>query len=869
MFDIDGLDIQAQLQALERVDCEDSLYVFLRTLWRAVDPAPWTDGWAMQAIAEHLEAVTDGELRRLCINISPRSSKSSLCSVAFPAWVWAQEHRSPTSGPGVQFLHASYANQLAMRDSVKCRRLIESPAYQKMWGSRYKLTGDQNTKSRFGNDQGGERMITSVGAGVTGEGGNCLPGWSRVSTPRGPRPIEAIKVGDEVLAFDHSRGKVAMRRVLAVQSRDAEELYAIHTFSGYTVECTGSHPVFAAGRGYVCASRLGRGDRVLLERGAHDAAASDLRPVRQGIFEATVQRAESHRAEQPGCILQSAVQPNWTCAQEHEALRYLRQAAPASTFKGLFRRVPEAIGVESTQEENLSSLQSNFRQSIQRLLQFALRRYGSFRQDARGQQFAVQGNRALFQSVQSDAQDHHRAGWASLLRLWSDREDVSPPLRRNSVIASCPSHQRIQPRQSTREPDYDVRNVPQEVPSWALDDIDRIERRRCEPIRVYDIQVEGCRNFFAGGVLVHNCIIIDDPNAANEVSSEATIQSTLDWWTGTMSTRLNDPRTGAFVIIQQRLAENDLTGHILEKNQGEWQHLCIPARYERDRAFKTSIGWEDPRTVEGELFWPERFDEEQTKNLERELGPFLASGQLQQRPEPQGGGIIKRDWWRLWEAEAFPAFDYVLAALDTAYTTKTTNDYSALTVWGVFTQGTKAVPVRAIGKDGRPTYSERSYDEMSPKIMLMNAWQERLELHELVDKVAKSCKTLKVDKLLVENKAAGISVAQEIRRVYGYEEFGVQLHDPGNQDKVARLYSVQHLYAEGCIFAPNKEWAEMVITQVGQFPTGKHDDLVDTCSMGIRHLRDLGLLTRSAERMEEVQESLRYQGREPPPLYPA
>ena len=125
------------------------------------------------------------------------------------------------------------------------------------------------------------------------------------------------------------------------------------------------------------------------------------------------------------------------------------------------------------------------------------------------------------------------------------------------------------------------------------------------------------------------------------------------------------------------------------------------------------------------------------------------------------------------------------------------------------------------------------------------------------------------DVLLVENKAAGHSVAQELRRLYANEPFAVQLVDPKRQDKLSRLHSVAHLFAEGMIYAPNKMWADMVIHQVAQFPKAKHDDLVDTVSMAIRHLRDAGLLTRSVEWAAEVEYSMRYQGKPPPPLYPS
>jgi hypothetical protein len=95
------------LRDLEAHDYEDSLYEFMKAGWRYIDPNPFVDSWHLEAIALHLQAVCDGEITRLIINIPPRSAKSSLCSVAFPAWVWAQRYDSPTSGPGVPFMHAS------------------------------------------------------------------------------------------------------------------------------------------------------------------------------------------------------------------------------------------------------------------------------------------------------------------------------------------------------------------------------------------------------------------------------------------------------------------------------------------------------------------------------------------------------------------------------------------------------------------------------------------------------------------------------------------------------------------------------------------------------------------------------------------
>lgn len=537
LIDIGGrqIDAKAQLLDLDRADCEDSLAAFLRKGWKYMDPQPYKHGWHIDAIAEHLQAVVDGEIRQLIINVPPRHCKSLLTSVAFPAWTWAQSKLSPTSGPGVPFLYASYDNRLSLRDSVKCRRLIESPWYQSLWGTQFQLTSDQNTKGRFTNSVGGERLITSIGAGVTGEGGNI--------------------------------------------------------------------------------------------------------------------------------------------------------------------------------------------------------------------------------------------------------------------------------------------------------------------------------------------IVVDDPNSAGDIESEATIETTIEWWTTAMPTRLNDIETGAFVIIQQRLAMNDLTGHILENEVEGWTHLCLPGRYEKERAYSTTIGWEDPRTEEGELLWPERFSEESMKRLEVKMGPYKFAGQIQQRPSPKGGGIIKDEWWQVWPIQQpLPVFDHIFATLDTAYTADSMNDPSGLCVWGIFSGGHAAQASRLIGTDGRPMWNDRTYIETAPKIMLIDSWKARLELFELVQQVAHSAKRFKIDLLIIENKASGISVAQEIRRLYSSGNFGVQLFDPKNQDKTARLYSVQHLFAEGLVFCWETEPNRLVRDEVAMFPKAPHDEFVDCTSMAMRYARDAGMLTRAPERLEAL-ESLKAYPEKLLPLY--
>src|SRR5580704_15539552 len=141
---------------------------FVRQAWPIIEPlTPFVPGWHIDAIIDHLEAVTRGEIRNLLINVPPRHMKSLLVSVLWPAWEWIRH-------PERRWLFSSYAASLSIRDSIKCRTLIESPWYQSFWGDRFALASDQNTKTRFDNDRSGYRIATSVGGTATGEGGDRI-----------------------------------------------------------------------------------------------------------------------------------------------------------------------------------------------------------------------------------------------------------------------------------------------------------------------------------------------------------------------------------------------------------------------------------------------------------------------------------------------------------------------------------------------------------------------------------------------------------------------------------------------------------------------------------------------------------------------
>jgi predicted phage terminase large subunit-like protein len=438
---------------------------FVRQAWPVVEPATeFVSGWHLDAICEHLEAVTRGQIHRLLISVPPRHMKSLAVSVFWPCWEWITH-------PERRWLFCSYAAGLAIRDSVKCRRMVESPWYRRRWLDRFVLTSDQNEKSRFENDKAGYRIAIGVGGAATGEGG----------------------------------------------------------------------------------------DRV----------------------------------------------------------------------------------------------------------------------------------------------------------------------------------------------------------------------------------------------------VVDDPHNVREAESEIVRQSVLDWWDQVMSTRLNDPKRGAMVIVMQRVHENDLAGHVLQ--QGGYEELKLPAEYEGSQQV-TSIGWRDPRTEPGELLWPERFGQEEVEALKRTMGSYAAAGQLQQRPAPAAGGILKRHWWKFYRETPRP-FSEVIQSWDCAFKDTRTSDFVVGQVWG---------------RHGADKY-------------LLDQVRGRMDCPATIQAVKRlSEKWPQAQAKLVEDKANGPAVIATLK----HEIVGLIAVNPEGGKEV-RAHAVSPQIEAGNVYLPDPTiapWIGGFIDECAAFPNGAYDDQVDAMSQALVRL---------------------------------
>ena len=474
-----------------------SLCEFIRHAWPIVEPAtPFIWGWHLGAIAEHLEAVTRGDVHQLLINIPPRHMKSLAVSVFWPVWEWI-------SNPHRRWLFASYAQSLSTRDSVKCRRLIESHWFQSRWRDRFALTSDQNQKMRFDNNKTGSRIATSVGGSATGEGG----------------------------------------------------------------------------------------DRV----------------------------------------------------------------------------------------------------------------------------------------------------------------------------------------------------------------------------------------------------VVDDPHNVTDRESDSIRRATLDWWDQTMSTRLNDPKTGARVIVMQRVHEKDLSGHVLD--QGGYVHLCLPAEFDPSRICVTRLPWKDSRLIPGDLLWPERISESEISDFKLRLGPSGYAGQFQQLPAPAGGNRFKQEWFRYYRTIFVGAhggvpepgvrrtpLHYVLPGSHGTERRIPADDCTRFAVMDP--AGTEP------DQNSRPCYTVIQVWDVTPAhdMLLVHQYRAQVQTPDATDAAERIARQYEVEFMGVEKDGIGLGIVQALKRrnvtVKPIKARG---------SKEARSETAEIRMAAGQIYFPHgAPFLWDLEQELIHFPQGEYADQVDALAHAAR-----------------------------------
>ncbi len=309
-------------------------------------------------------------------------------------------------------------------------------------------------------------------------------------------------------------------------------------------------------------------------------------------------------------------------------------------------------------------------------------------------------------------------------------------------------------------------------------------------------------------------LIIDDPHSEQDALSELAMENAWDWYTSGPRQRLQPG--GAIVIVMTRWNTKDLTARLVKAQSSHkadrWEIIEFPAIL-----------------PSGNPLWPGFWKLEELLAVKASLSPQKWQAQWQQQPTNDEGAILKREWWKVWPSDQAPPVEYIIQSYDTAYSKKETADFSVITTWGVF-------------------YPDQ---DSGPNIILLDVTRGRWDFPELKRIAKEQYDQWSPDNVLIEAKATGITLQQELRRM----GIPVTMYSPGGrrsgQDKVSRAHSIAPILESGMVWAPDTDWAEELVEECAAFPNGDNDDMVDSTTQALMRFRAGNFISLLSDDLDE------------------
>ncbi len=809
-------------------DEQRSLETFTRRVFR-----PFQSAAHIRTLIAALEDAVETPDSRLIVTLPPRHSKSLNVSEHLPAWYLGRF-------PDKRIIAASHTASLSYTFSRRVRNKMDGPRWP---FPNVRVADDKGAVSAWdiAGHLGGYVSV-GVGGSPTGQGGNCFPAGTRVLTEYGMVDIQhlvRLQYQCKVLGLDHGTGSPVWRRIEAARELVSDDIYEITTTAGRSFRATGNHRVYLDQSGYREARLLRPGDRLavsvqsfredlpgvrsyegrarsILQGMRVESPNGDVRvPVcslRGGGGATPVRIPQDAIAWRTGSLLRRILSSRGdTTAQHggaHEVL-YLRQSDPTQPREILLGRLRETARTTTnacrSYMRHLRSIVSSGEPSHAVLLS-RMRECGARIADDWAGQLKLQGRNQLCAMVPGYASVDLGTRPASLRDVRARGSNVASAMEgtdNRQDEPACSSHRRECSQQLGWESHYSLRNLPQATPRIGTDTVAVVRRVHTGRIPVYDIQVAGCRNFFAEEILVHNCIIIDDPIRSQQDADSQTVRDALwEWYQGTLYTRLEPG--GSIVLTATRWHDDDLTGRLLDAQAhggDQWRHVHMPAISD-----------------DGTALWPERWSVAALERIRQAVGSKVFEAQYQGRPVPGEGGTFKHDWWQRYRE--LPEIVRLEIAVDSAFKTGTANDYSVFAAWGV-------------------SRLDNAY--------LLNVFRERVAFPDLIRlgyaavDWAKGSFPFLEPLLVVEDQASGQSAIQmwesgeQGNRSLSVVPFPVA----GQGSKLSRAEGVSPFVEGKRAYIPQDDmfpWVADWLLEHDRFPSGKHDDQVDTTAIALSRL---------------------------------
>lgn len=777
-------------------------------LARAIDPRTRQTP-ALELIDEALVRLADTPDGRLIISMPPQEGKSTRVAKDFPTWMLMQN-------PDCRIVTASYGQGLANRNGRVIRRNItDHPSL----GLRIADDNGAVHEWQLAGHDGGVLSV-GVGAGVTGRPADCISADMHIECEHGViTAAEAFRLGiTRIRAYDHDSGQAVWRDVEAARRIPGRRVVTVITESGRSIVCTPDHRVYT-GRGYVAARDLRHGDSLVALVGAHAV------PLRSAARHAEDGSAESDSAQPESVLLAEMHGQGVRASEPDETLHRVRRADTAEPEDDMQPRLSPQEAGEVASGDRLPSVRPDLPTKVGPygvLLQRLRERSALAAHDRQGQ-LALQDGYQLRELVSLDAPagpDARRPGVRGLQE--SDDHDVRAQGEDGHQVGIGDSpHRRGLAKQYRGEPDHPVPQLSHEASQVEGDTVSLVRGGSEDQVDVYDFQVEDTRNFFADGVLVHNCLIIDDPLKDRKEAESALIrQNVWDWWTDSASTRL---APGApVVVILTRWHQEDLAGMLLAQEDGHlWEVLNIPALADHD----LEKGETDPLGREpGEFMQSARTNKDgrprtavQWLAIMKRAGSRAWNALYQGRPSAVEGDMFRREQWGSYRnpqwldmpdgSKFLTGFDDLLISWDMAFKDTESSDFVVGQVW-----------------------MRRGAD-----IYLLDQVRDRMDFVETCARFRElAARWPQATLKLVEDKANGTAVINALRRIVQ----GIVPEEPQGS-KVARASAVTPLVEARNVHLPAPElapWIADFIEEAAAFPNGAHDDQVDAMSQALNRL---------------------------------
>ncbi|MFC3833494.1 phage terminase large subunit [Deinococcus rufus] len=340
-------------------------------------------------------------------------------------------------------------------------------------------------------------------------------------------------------------------------------------------------------------------------------------------------------------------------------------------------------------------------------------------------------------------------------------------------------------------------------------------------------------------------VVVDDPISAIDSKNEGKRAAVIEWWDKAMSSRLNDLSQGAFLVIMQRLHEQDLSGHILARDgtdhaAGGYDHICLPSEFDGKQRPPTSIGWVDLRRDLGELLFPALFPKAVLDRAKKLLLNDYA-GQHQQTPVPADGNVFKPRWWRYWVPRDRPdllAQPVLVKVEDETFACPVEmlpwtldelrlqpHDFVVSAQSWDMTFGSKSKKASKVVGQVWGTVGARHY--------LLDQVRDRYDMPESVGAVqALTARWPHITGKLIEAKAHGPAVMQTLRG-----KLGGLLPVMPHGGKDLRATAVAPLVAGGDVFLPHPQlfaWVSTLQINLAAFPAADTDE-IDTLSQYLQY----------------------------------